>query len=220
MMKLQARTIDYYVWLMSDWTYLGGVRFVQMAARHGVTINHIPMRMQDVYASSGGLLLAERSWQRQAYRIHELKRWSTRLGVRVNIEPRFFPTDVDLASCMVIAAQRGGLPVADFVNAIMASIWAEDKDAADPEVLTALASRSGLDGVRLLAEAGTETVQSEYRDNTRHALSAGVFGSPFYLFSGELFWGQDRLDMLEEAIVRSTTADLGRRPAAPSGQTA
>jgi 2-hydroxychromene-2-carboxylate isomerase len=208
-----APTIDYYVWLMSDWAYLGGVRFVQMAARHGVTINHIPMRMQDVYAASGGVLLAERSWQRQAYRIRELQRWSARLGMRVNIEPRFFPADVDLASCMVIAAQRDGLPVADFVNAIMAAIWAEDADAADPNVLTALAFRHGLDGVRLLAEAGTETVQAEYRDNTRRALSAGVFGSPFYLFSGELFWGQDRLDMLEEAIVRSRTADLGRRPA-------
>jgi 2-hydroxychromene-2-carboxylate isomerase len=41
-------TIDYYVWLMSDWAYLGGVRFVQMAARHGLMINHIPMRMKDV----------------------------------------------------------------------------------------------------------------------------------------------------------------------------
>lgn len=188
--------------------------YSSVAARHGVTINHIPMRMQDVYANSGGVLFAERSWQRQAYTLHELKRWSTRLGVRVNIEPRFFPTDVDLASCMVIAAQRGGLPVADFVNAIMASIWAED--AADPKVLITLASRHGLDGVRLLAEAGTETVQAEYRDNTRRALSAGVFGSPFYLFAGELFWGQDRLDMLEEAIVRCCTADLGRRPAGPT----
>ena len=104
-----------------------------MAARHGLTINHIPMRMQDVYAGSGGILLADRSWQRQAYRIHELKRWSTRLGVRVNIEPRHFPTDVDVASCMVIAAQRAGLDVADFVNAIMTSIWADDEDAAGPQ---------------------------------------------------------------------------------------
>src|SRR6202035_2535838 len=132
-------TIDYYVWLMSDWAYLGGARFTQMAARHGLKINHIPMRMQDVYAGSGGVLLADRSWQRQAYRIHELKRWSAKLGIKVNIEPRFFPADIDLASCMVIAAQRRGLPVADLVNAIMASIWAEDANPADPEVLAALA---------------------------------------------------------------------------------
>jgi 2-hydroxychromene-2-carboxylate isomerase len=69
MRKPTARIIDYYVWLMSDWAYLGGVRLVQMATRHGALINHIPMRMQDVYAGSGGVLLAQRSWQRQAYRI-------------------------------------------------------------------------------------------------------------------------------------------------------
>src|ERR1700693_3796802 len=114
MMEQQRPTIDYYVWLSSDCAYLGGVRFVQMATRHGLTINHIPMRMQDVYAGSGGVLLADWSRQRQAYRIHELRRWSARLGVRVNIEHRFCQADVNLASCMVIAAQRGGLPVADF----------------------------------------------------------------------------------------------------------
>jgi 2-hydroxychromene-2-carboxylate isomerase len=65
MTERAQRTIDYYFWLMSDWAYLGGVRFVQMAGRHGVRINHIPMRMPDVYAGSGGILLHQRSWQRQ-----------------------------------------------------------------------------------------------------------------------------------------------------------
>jgi hypothetical protein len=125
--RARLRTIDYYVWLMSDWAYLGGVRFVQMAARQGVTINHIPMRIQDVYAARGVVLFAETSWQRQAYRTHELNRWSTRLEVGVNIGARFFPANNDLASCMVIAAQRRRLSVADFVNWIMTSIWAEDQ---------------------------------------------------------------------------------------------
>ena len=205
-------TIDYYVWLLSDWAYLGGARFVGMAARHGVEINHIPMRMQDVYAGSGGILLANRSWQRQAYRITELKRWRSKLGVRVNIEPRFYPCDVDLASCMVIAGQRQGLPVADFVNAVMRAVWAEDRDASDPAVLVALAGRCGLDGPTLLDAAGTEAAREDYRGNTARALAPGVFGSPFYAFAGELFWGQDRLDMLEEAIVRSAAGDVGRGP--------
>jgi 2-hydroxychromene-2-carboxylate isomerase len=52
-MEQQRPTIDYYVWLLSDWAYLGGVRFVQLAARRGLKINYIPMRMQDVYADSG-----------------------------------------------------------------------------------------------------------------------------------------------------------------------
>jgi 2-hydroxychromene-2-carboxylate isomerase len=212
-MEQQAPTIDYYVWLLSDWAYLGGVRFVQMATRHGIRINHIPMRMQDVYAGSGGILLANRSRQRQAYRITELKRWRSKLGIPVNIEPKFFPADVDLASCMVIAAQRLGLPVADFVNAVMRAIWAEDQNVADPGVLVAIAEGCGLDGRKLRDAADTEPVRAEYRGNTDHALAAGVFGSPFYLFAGELFWGQDRLEMLEEAIVQRAGRDVGRGPA-------
>ena len=212
MPKHRLPTIDYYVWLLSDWAYLGGVRFMQMAARHGVRVHYIPMRMQDVFASGGVIILADRSWQRQAYRIEELKRWRTRLGMPLNIEPRYFPADVDLASCMVIAGQRGGLPVGDFVNAVMRVIWAEDQNPTDPAVLATIAQRCGVDGDELIESARTEVVQAEYRDNTARALAAGVFGSPFYRFEGHLFWGQDRLDMLEEAIIRSYSGDLGRTP--------
>jgi 2-hydroxychromene-2-carboxylate isomerase len=212
MIERRVSTIDYYVWLLSDWAYLGGVRFVQLAARHGLKINHIPMRMQDVYAGSGGIVLANRSWQRQAYRITELKRWRSRLGIPVNIEPKFYPADVDLASCVVIAAQQRGLPVADFVNAVMRAVWAEDRNVADPAMLVAIAERCGLEGRALLDAADAQAVRAEYRGNTERALAAGVFGSPFYAFAGELFWGQDRLDMLEEAIVRSAAGNLGRGP--------
>src|SRR5246127_3533239 len=212
MIEQQVPTIDYYVWLLSDWAYLGGVRFVQLATRHGLKINHIPMRMQDVYAGSGGVLLANRSWQRQAYRITELKRWRSRLGISVNIEPKFYPADVDLASCVVIAAQQRGLSVADFVNAVMRAVWAEDRNVADPGVLVAIAERCGLEGRALLEAADAQAGRDADRGNTERALAAGVFGSPFYAFAGELFWGQDRLDMLEEAIVRSGTGNLGRGP--------
>src|SRR6201981_849711 len=172
MIEQQISTVDYYVWLMSDWAYLGGVRFMQLAARHGLKINHIPMRMQDVYAGSGGIVLATRSWQRQAYRITELKRWRSRLGIPVNIEPKFFPADVDLASCFVIAGQQRGLPVADFVNAVMRAIWVEDRNVADSGVLVAIAEGCGLDGRALLAAAGAEAVREEYRGNTDRALAA------------------------------------------------
>jgi 2-hydroxychromene-2-carboxylate isomerase len=100
--------------------------------------------------------------------------------------------------------------VADFVNAVMRAIWAEDQNVADPGVLVAIAERCGLEGRGLLDAADAEAVRAEYRGNTERALAAGVFGSPFYAFAGELFWGQDRLDMLEDAIVRSATVNLGR----------
>src|SRR5215475_5083147 len=92
----------------------------------------------------------------------------------------------------------------------MRAIWVEDQDVSDPAVLLALAERCGVDGPVLLDAAGTQAVREEYRSNTARALAAGVFGSPFYVFAGELFWGQDRLDTLEEAIVRSVAGRLTR----------
>src|SRR6202007_3437884 len=90
MMERQTPTIDYYVWLLSDWAYLGGVRFVQLAARHGLKINHIPMRMQDVYAGSGGVLLANRSWRRQGYRITQFKGRAPRARISPDNHPKHF----------------------------------------------------------------------------------------------------------------------------------
>ena len=132
--------------------------------------------------------------------------------MRLNIEPRYFPCDMDLASRMVIAGQRRGLPVERLANAVMRAIWAEDRDVADEGVLVDVSNEAGFDGADLLELARSEEVQHEYQGNTERALSAGVFGSPFYVFAGEKFWGQDRLDMLEEAVVRNLRVDLGRGP--------
>jgi len=205
-------SIDYYVWLMSDWAYLGQVRFSQIAARHGVRVNYIPMRMQDVYAASGGIVLEKRSWQRRAYRIDELKRWSERLGMTVNVEPAYFPVDVDTASCMLIAAQGRGLNVDSLANAMMRAIWVEDENLADSEALLRISSRAGYDARALLEAASTPDACQEYASNTPRALEAGVFGSPFYVFEGERFWGQDRLEMLENRLIQAKGGDLGRRP--------
>lgn len=213
MLDQDAPFIDYYVWLMSDWAYLGQVRLSQIAARHGIHVNYIPMRMQDVYAASGGIVLEKRSWQRRDYRIEELNRWSERLGMIVNIEPSYFPVDVDLASCMVIAAQNQGLNVDSLANAMMRAIWVEDENFADRDTLLRTADRAGYDGLTLL-EGAADAARLEYVSNTSRALEAGVFGSPFYVFKGERFWGQDRLDMLEERLIRTKGAPLGRRPQA------
>jgi 2-hydroxychromene-2-carboxylate isomerase len=212
MLEQVIPSIDYYVWLMSDWAYLGQIRFSQMAARHGIAVNYIPMRMQDVYAASGGVALEMRSWHRRSYRIEELKRWSERLGMTVNIEPAYFPVDVDVASCMVIAAQKCRLKVDNLVNAMMRAIWVEDENLADSDTLLRTANSAGYDATALLEAAAALEVRQEYASNTTRALKAGVFGSPFYLFKNERFWGQDRLDMLEEKLVRATGGNPGRRP--------
>lgn len=193
--------IDYFVWMNSDWAYLGGDRLLDIARRHGVAIRYRPVDLPDVYLRTGGVLLGQRAPARQAYRVTELKRWCRKLGIEVNPTPRFMCPNADLASRVVIAASRQGLDVHALHMAILRAQWREDRDISSRETLLEILSSLGIDGEELLSLSIDPAIESIYRDNTDAAVRAGVFGSPSYVFEGELFWGQDRLGMLEEAIV-------------------
>ncbi len=148
--------------------------------------------------------LAKRAPQRQAYRLVELKRWSEFLGLPLTVQPKFFPVSGDLAAKLIIAAQlaHGTGAALDLTGAIMAAVWAGEKNIADNETLTALAATYELDGKALLKSAETASIQTAYDQFTDDAIAANVFGSPWYVIDGEGFWGQDRLDFVERAFAK------------------
>jgi 2-hydroxychromene-2-carboxylate isomerase len=197
-----AKTIDYYYALISPWTYLGGPRLEEIARRHGAAIAYKPVALGKVFPVSGGLPLAKRAPQRQAYRLVELARWRDFLGVPLNLKPRFFPADETLAAGMVIAARRQGLDCGRLSNAILRGVWAEERDIADAATLKAIAAENALDGDALMAAAADPAVTAEYEANTQEAIDRGVFGAPSYVYKDELFWGQDRLDFLDRALAK------------------
>ena len=135
-----------------------------------------------------------------AYRVAELARWCRKLGIHVNPQPAHMCPDAGLASRIVIAADQAGLPVAALYKAILKAEWCDEQDISDAATLRAILLRQGLDAPALLAAAAGPEAQEAYRRNTDAAVEAGVFGSPAYVYRGEVFWGQDRLDMLEEAV--------------------
>ena len=149
---------------------------------------------------SGGLPLAKRPRQRQAYRLMELERWRRRLDLPLNLHPRHFPVDETLAAGIVIAHGRRGGDVGRLSQAMMRAVWAEERDLAEPATLRAIAAEQELDGEALLEAATVPAVQAEYQANTEAAIGAGVFGVPTFVIGEELFWGQDRLDFLAEAL--------------------
>jgi len=197
------RTCAYFVAPPSPYVYLGHERFMELARRHGVEIDIKPFDIGRVFAQSGGLPLPKRAPQRQAYRLVELERWSSFLGLPLNLHPRFFPVSGDPAAKLIIAAKAHGIDAALALSGrISRAIWTEEKDISDPDTLAALAQAAGLDGAALLAASKGEDVAAEYARNTDDAIAAGVFGAPWYVFEGEPFWGQDRLDFLERAFAR------------------
>ena len=193
-------TIVYYFWTISDWAYFGQQRLEALAQEYGVAIDYRPVNLPEVYARTGGILLGQRSKQRQDYRIAELERWKKRLGIPLNIEPKYFPVNQDASSHLIIAAKRAGLPLGQLTFAIMRGMWADELDISDETTLRKIAAPLVPDVDALLAASKAPEMQAEYQRYTDQAPADGVFGSPFYLYGGDILWGQDRLDFLDRAL--------------------
>ena len=197
-----SQTVTVYYALSSPWTYLGWARFRGLAERTGARVDHRPIKVARVFAASGGLPLAKRPKQRQAYRLQELRRWRDHLGMPLNLHPRHFPVDDQLAARMVIACGQRGGDVSRLSEAIMRAVWVEERDIADPGTLEAIAADQGA-GDDLLAAARAPEVEAHYEVNTQAAIEQGVFGVPTFVIGDQLFWGQDRLDFVERALRES-----------------
>ncbi|MCH8038247.1 MAG: 2-hydroxychromene-2-carboxylate isomerase [Proteobacteria bacterium] len=195
-----AKTIDYYLTLISPWTYLGSARFEEMARRHGAEIRVKPVNYGVIFPRTGGLPLPKRAPERQAYRLMELKRWPAYLDIPLNTHPKHFPVPDGDAACMVIAAENSGGDPLRLAHAILRAVWVEDKDITDMATLAEIAQANGHDGERLTAAAQEPETRAAYEAQTEAAIARGVFGAPTYIYQDELFWGQDRLDFLDRAL--------------------
>lgn len=209
--------IEYFYSVRSSFTYLGAARLNRLAAAYGLTIVHRPMDLVALVAAHSriegqqpadrpyaGARVYEASPVRESYTRLEYKRWSERLGIPINPDPKHHYGARELPSGAVIVAQRRGLDADALSHAILQALWRDDRDIADPAVVGAVAAEIGfgLDPHTLTEEAMSAPVQAELAANAGMALRQGVFGSPTYVFDGELFFGQDRLDFLEKAIAR------------------
>ncbi|MDY7576862.1 2-hydroxychromene-2-carboxylate isomerase [Herbaspirillum sp. RTI4] len=197
-----SKICEYYFAPHSPFAYLGHARLVEIARETNAKIQLKPFDLSKAFAISGGLPLAKRAPQRQAYRLKELARWSAYLGLPLNLQPAFFPVQSDLAAKLIIATQlaHGTDTALALTGAIMAGIWAEEKNIADPDTLASFASRFDLDGKNLLKSAETASVQTEFDRFTDEANAENVFGAPWYVVDGEGYWGQDRLDFVARAL--------------------
>lgn len=194
------KTIDYYLSVSSPWTYLGHRRLEEVAGRHGATINFKPCEFPKIFAVSGGLPVHQRPPQRQRYRLEELRRWQAYLEVPLVIEPKNAPpSNPGLPGRFAVSAPDNG-SVGRLCGAILRTLWAEDRDISDPDVLRGIGDENGLDGAALLAAAESDAAGRALAANTEEAVSRDVFGAPTYIYGDELLWGQDRLDFLDRAL--------------------
>jgi 2-hydroxychromene-2-carboxylate isomerase len=194
------RTIDYWFSLASPWAFLGHQPFLDLAKAHDVTVRYKPVDLGEVFPHTGGLSLPKRHPARQRYRIMELQRWREARGVALKINPKHWPFPVAIANRSIIALAEAGGDPGRYTRRAFEGIWVEDKDLGQDETLLALMKECGHDGAKMIAAAKSDAIGAIYEANAAAAVEANVIGSPCYVLDGEVFWGQDRLMLLESAL--------------------
>ncbi|MCP4615402.1 MAG: 2-hydroxychromene-2-carboxylate isomerase [Bradyrhizobium sp.] len=194
--------IDYYISLNSPWTYMGSALFAEIAKRNGADVNVKPAKFGPIFEKTGGLPLPKRSPERRAYRLMELKRWREVRDIPLILQPKNSPSDDLAATRLVIATKLQGKDAHRLATELGRALWEMDEPMGQPAVIAAAAARAGLDAAAIRASGPPDAELDQlYEQYTQEALAAGVFGAPSYVLpSGEFFWGQDRLELLERAL--------------------
>lgn len=185
--------IDYYFATLSPYVYLAGTRLEEVAAKHGATINYKPFDIIAIFGRTGGTPPKDRHPSRIEHRAQALPREAKKLGMPFNLKPAHWPTNGAPASYAFIAAQNaGGGDLGKLAHAICRSVWVDEKDIAQDDVVRACLTEAGFDPA--LADSGMLEGAETYARNLEEAVEAGVFGAPFYIIDGQRFWGQDKIE--------------------------
>ena len=198
------KEIDYYFTVPSPWAYLAGPRFNALVQTKALVVNWKPIDLFAVFALNGQKKVKDRPSSIQVNRLNELKRWGEFLKMEINIEPKYFPVNPDPANKFLIAASIINIDITRLTTALMTAVWVEEKDIADLNTLIAIANENGECGSLLSKLSLEDRVQDRLEINTEEAITRNVFGSPTWIYQGELFWGQDRLDFLERSVGKNS----------------
>jgi 2-hydroxychromene-2-carboxylate isomerase len=201
-----SREIDYYFSLTSPWAYIGHKAFRDVVSAYDLKVNHKPVLLGELFSETGGLPLGKRHPVRQRYRIVELQRWRDKRGLDFNLHPAHWPYNGRLADGMVIAAVQAGLDPDAFLRTGYSAVWEGQRDLGNADVLVELADAAGLPGKKLLEQSPSDSISAALEQNRQDAITADAFGAPAYVLDGEVFWGQDRIELLSDAL------KSGRKP--------
>jgi len=191
--------IEYFYSAHSAYAYLGAWELQRVADAAGAHVQHRPFDFMPVMDAAGGKRFKDRTQAHVDYFFgREMVRWAEWRDLpMIRHRPTFHDNPLRLANGMIIAA---GAQAPALSRAILQAHWRDDADIADRATLNGIAGHIGMDGAALLVAAQTDAVQAQHNANTQEAIARNVFGSPTYFVGGDMFYGQDRLDMVARAL--------------------
>lgn len=195
--------IDFYFDFPSPYSYLAHTQLPAIAAEHGATVAYHPFRILELMKIVGNRPTTIECRNKGRYASVDLQRWTKRYNVDFARNPHsksFDFAELGRGALVAIADGRG----AEYVTAIFAAIWGRPADLSQRPVLLEVLDRAGFDASRLVERASAESVIAILEDATRAAAERGVFGAPTMFVGNQMFFGNDRLDFVVEALRSSS----------------
>ena len=192
-----SRSFDYYLDFASPYTYLANSQIPGLVERTGATVVYKPMVLGAVMVGTGnsppGTVPAK-----GAYMGQDIARWLERYGVPFEFNPYFPVKTIFALRCALVALEEGGFD--ELRDSIFRAVWTEKIDPADVEAMKPVIERAGLDADHVIARCGEQSIKDQLKANTDEAIARGVFGAPTIFVGDAMFFGNDRLDFVEEAL--------------------
>ena len=196
---MSGRIVEYFFDVGSPTSYLAWTQLPKIAAETAAEIAWRPMLLGGVFKATGNAspatVPAKSRWMND-----DMQRWARRYGVTLRSNPHF-PINT-------LALMRGATAVqlhrpADFlryVDAIERAMWESPRNLGDAGVLAATLTEAGFDAAEIAALAAAPEVKARLVATTEEAVARGVFGAPTFFVGAEMFFGQDRLEFVREAL--------------------
>lgn len=194
-----TKTVEFYFDLGSPTTYLAHTQLAKICADTQSELIYIPMLLGGVFKATGNASPAMIP-AKGRYMFQDLDRFAKRYGVQLRFNPHFPINTLILMRAVTGMQMRQPQRFAEFVDCLFKALWVEGRNLNDPQTIAAVLTENGFDPQEIIALTNDESVKAALKENTEAAIKRGVFGAPSMFIGDQLFFGQDRLDFVEEAL--------------------
>ena len=197
---MSERVIELFFDVGSPYTYLAVTQVEQLERNTGVAVRLRPFLLGGVFKATGNTppagLAARARWMRE-----DLALWAAHYGVPFRMSSHFPLSTLTTQRALAAAELEGGQPALRALTLpLFRAYWVDDRDVSSPDVIAEVASAAGLDGAGLVARASQDDAKQLLRASTDEAVARGAFGSPSFFVGDQLYFGNDRIALLEAAF--------------------
>lgn len=193
------KEVDFYFDVGSPAAYIAWTQMPRLARETGATVHYKPMLLGGVFHATGNRSPTEVA-AKSAWMMQDLGRFAQRHGVPFRHNPHFPINTLTLMRGALGLQMRQPEKLLPYGDAMFRAIWVEGRNMNDPAEAGRALQEAGFEPQALLALAQDAEVKENLKAVTQAAVARGVFGAPTFFVGSQMFWGQDRLDFVKEAL--------------------